>query len=191
MNEALVEATRILRTVARRVPQAHTVAWWPYAGMRWDDTPRVATSTPTSPMLQVGDDVSLERFVQLLSDINLLLDEVAKVAIVPRLPNLHRHASAFEIRTRVLLLLTALVTAAGEDVDQNAAWAVLKRVDKIGGHVDGLLSVPRRRRVTVTPQCSNPRERERCQVTIANAALGLCRSCENHEQYRRKRNRQV
>jgi hypothetical protein len=174
-----------LRGVADRVHETHDRVWWPDAGVTMRS--RVGGVTRTaSPMLVVGDEPSMARWHDFVTDLNLLRSEVNQLCDMPP-PTVKLDVRTHP--TRVMLSVVAVVRYLlrwGADVDGDDLRVVEGRSERLSGHQEAILSRPR---VSPSPPCKNAGERDLCTGWATNRTRGLCRSCENHEQYLRTRKR--
>lgn len=184
-------AIGVLRTVARRVGAAHHAAWWPGSGEPQYALGGGGRTRSGGAIPLPGDPRSFDRYGELLTDIRGLERDVRQVApLAKNLPGLSVMSSARVVHQRLMLVIGVLASVRGEPLDDDDVRVLLKRATRVGQHVDAILSTPRRPDPQVL--CRNPRERESCTRVVSNERRRLCRSCENHEDYRgRKRRRAV
>ena len=175
----------ILADVTRRLPQAHGFAWWPGAGAPQHSRAGSNKTRRPGPLLEPGDPPTMFRYRQFLADLAALERHVHRIAGAPRpRPPLTSKAPAHLVAHRVALCtrrLAVLDSASVDDVE-----VVGRCVDALARHLDAILPPDPTRQPDLTV-CRNPHDRDRCSGFATNLTLRLCRSCENHEQYRRRR----
>ncbi len=135
-------------------------------------------------MLEPGDPPTMHRYREFLTDLAGLEQHIHRLTGAIRLPPLSAKAAAHLVAHRVAICTRRLAVVGSADSDDVAA--ITTRVDRLAKHLDAILPPDPSKHPDLTV-CRNPQDRDRCSGFATNHRLRLCRSCENHEQYRRRR----
>lgn len=137
-------------------------------------------------MLEPGDAPTMHRYREFLTDLVGLERDIHALRGGHRPTPPDVKAAAHLIAHRLVMCTRLLAMTVVASSDQVAA--ISGRVDRLAKHLDAILPPDPAKQPDLTV-CRNPQDRDRCSGFATNHRLRLCRSCENHEQYRRRRRR--
>jgi hypothetical protein len=177
-------AVTLLRDLTGRIADAHERAWWPAStAVRWSQVGG-SSNHIVSPQLTPGDRASLNRWVQFVGDVNVLRAELDRHVGLPRPPvALHERTNPSRVAYDIAVAANAIARVhTNGDVAAATVDLVVHRATVLSGHIEALLSTPRN---TLVP-CRFQGQRDLCNDWATNIKRRLCRSCENHLQYKRR-----
>lgn len=195
MTQQIDQVIALLRETARQVGPCHTRAWWPAIATVARSRVGGNKSHGSGPVLAPGDQASMREYVAFVGDCNELRVHVANLLLRPVGPvKLTEYDSPAIVEARLVEVIDRLrvygVRQRHDGVDQERLDQVVFIARRLTLRQEAILSSPR---VPVSIPCKNAGERDLCTGWATNQKRRLCRSCENHEQYkqirRRERNR--
>lgn len=177
-------AVTVLHDVAVKLPRAHTTAWWPGSGAPNASRAGANRTRRPGPVLAPGDPPTMWKYRVFLLDVAGLEQQIRRIVGYGRWPLLSATTAPHVVVARVAHLARTLARIA--DASDDVVVEITARARRLASHLDAILPPdPSKQRDRTV--CRNPRDREHCSGFATNHRRQLCRSCENHDQYRRRR----